>query len=172
MNREAQAPVVAYVGLGSNVGDRERHLDAALDALRALPGVVEVVPSPIYETTAVGPGEQGPYLNAVARLSTRLEPRALLDALLEIERREGRRRGGVRNEARTLDLDLLLYGDRRIDEPGLVVPHPRLAERPFVLEPLRDLAPALVVPGSRRSVETLAAAVRDPAAVRPHELSH
>jgi 2-amino-4-hydroxy-6-hydroxymethyldihydropteridine diphosphokinase len=161
--------VVAYVGLGSNLGDREGHLGAALDALRTLDGVGGLERSSLYETEPVGPGAQRRYLNAVVRLRTRLAPRALLDALLAIERAQGRRRSGVRNEARTLDLDLLLYGDQQIDEPGLVVPHPRLALRPFVLEPLRELTPALVVPGTGASVATLAARVRDPAAARRYE---
>src|SRR5258706_11533397 len=111
----------AYVALGSNLGERERHLAAAFAALRALRGVRDVVASRVYETDPVGPGEQRPYLNAVARLHTRLAPRVLLDALLAIERSAGRERGPVRNAPRTLHLDLLLYGDREIDEPGLVV---------------------------------------------------
>ncbi len=160
---------VAYVGLGSNLGERERHLCAGFAALRAHPAVRGVVASRVYETAPIGPGEQGPYLNAAARLHTSLAPRALLELLLEIERSEGRERSGVRDEPRTLDLDLLLYADRRIDQPGHVVPHPRLAERPFALEPLRDLAPDLVWPGAAASVAALADAVRDPAAVRVRE---
>jgi 2-amino-4-hydroxy-6-hydroxymethyldihydropteridine diphosphokinase len=160
---------IAYIALGSNLGDRERHLCAALTALRALRDVRDVAVSRIYETAPVGPGEQRPYLNAVARVRTALAPRALLDSLLAIERSEGRERGAVRNAPRTLDLDLLVYGEREIDEPGLVVPHPRIAERPFVLEPLCDLAPDLVFPGAAAPVRALAAAVRDPAAVRARE---
>ena len=160
---------IAYISLGSNLGDRERHLRAATAALRALRGVRDVELSRVYETDPVGPGEQGPYLNAVVRVRTQLSPRALLDRLLEIERSEGRERGAVRNAPRTLDLDLLLYGEREIDEPGLVVPHPRMAQRAFVLEPLSDLAPDLVIPGEREPVSALAAAVRDAAAVRVRE---
>jgi 2-amino-4-hydroxy-6-hydroxymethyldihydropteridine diphosphokinase len=160
---------IAYVALGSNLGDRERHLRVALDALRALRGVSEVVASRVYETDPVGPGEQGPYLNAVARVSTDLSPRDLLDGLLAIERSEGRERGPVRNAPRTLDLDLLLYDEREIDEPDLVVPHPRMAQRAFVLEPLCDLAPDLVIPGASAPVSALAAAVRDADAVRLRE---
>jgi 2-amino-4-hydroxy-6-hydroxymethyldihydropteridine diphosphokinase len=160
---------IAYIALGSNLGDRERHLSSAIAGLRALRGVRDVVASRVYETDPVGPGEQRPYLNAVARLRTRLTPRALLDALLAIERSEGRERGAVRNAPRTLDLDLLVYGEREIDEPGLVVPHPRIAQRPFVLEPLCELAPDLVIPGARAPVAALAAAVRDAAAVRVRE---
>jgi 2-amino-4-hydroxy-6-hydroxymethyldihydropteridine diphosphokinase len=160
---------LAFVSLGSNLGDRERHLCAGFAALRALRGVRDVVASRVYETDPVGPGRQAPYLNAAACLFTDLMPRALLAELLAIERSEGRARSGVRNEPRTLDLDLLLYGDRMLAEPDLAVPHPRLAERPFVLEPLSDLAPDLVPPGARASLSALAAAVRDPAAVRVRE---
>jgi 2-amino-4-hydroxy-6-hydroxymethyldihydropteridine diphosphokinase len=105
----------------------------------------------------------------VARVSTDLSPRDLLERLLAIERSEGRTRGPVRNAPRTLDLDLLLYGEREIDEPGLVVPHPRMAQRAFVLEPLCDLAPDLVIPGSSAPVSELAAAVRDADSVRVRE---
>jgi 2-amino-4-hydroxy-6-hydroxymethyldihydropteridine diphosphokinase len=161
--------VTAYVSLGSNLGNREQHLCAAFAALRALRGVRDVVASRVYETDPVGPGRQGAYLNAAARLATDLAPRALLERLLAIERREGRARSGVRNEPRTLDLDLLAYGERVIEEPELVVPHPRIAERPFVLEPLRDLAPDLVLPGARAPVAALAARVRDAGAVRVRE---
>jgi 2-amino-4-hydroxy-6-hydroxymethyldihydropteridine diphosphokinase len=160
---------IAYIALGSNLGDRERHLDAATTALRALRGIHGIELSRVYETDPVGPGEQRPYLNAVARVRTDLAPRALLDRLLAIERSEGRERGTVRNSPRTLDLDLLLYGECEIDEPGLVIPHPRIAQRPFVLEPLCDLAPDLVIPGAAAPVSALAAAVRDPAAVRARE---
>jgi 2-amino-4-hydroxy-6-hydroxymethyldihydropteridine diphosphokinase len=119
----------------------------------------------------VGPLPQGPYLNAVAEVETRLEPRALLERLLQIEAEEGRIRTGVRGEARTLDLDLLLFADRCIDEEGLVVPHPRMHERGFVLEPLCELAPQSVHPGSGKTVAELAAGLRDPAAVRPWRAS-
>lgn len=154
-----------FVSLGSNLGDRRAHLEHGLAALAALPRTECVAVSPVYETDPVGPPPQGPYLNAVAWLRTDLEPRPLLEALLEAERSAGRERG-ARWAARTLDLDLLLYGDRRIDEPGLRVPHPRLAERPFVLEPLCDLAADRVHPELGEAVEVLAARVRDPAAVR------
>jgi len=115
----------------------------------------------------VGPPPQGPYLNAVAEIETGLEPRALLERLLRIETEEGRIRRGARGEARTLDLDLLLFGDRCIDEEELIVPHPRMHERCFVLEPLSELAPQWVHPRSGRTVAELAARVRDPIAVRP-----
>jgi 2-amino-4-hydroxy-6-hydroxymethyldihydropteridine diphosphokinase len=159
----------AFVSLGSNLGEREFALCGALAALRATPGVADVVASPVYETDPVGPGAQGPYLNAVARLDTALSPEALLARLLQIERAFGRRRSGVRNEARVLDLDLLLYGGLEVREPGLELPHPRMLERPFVLEPLRELAPELRHPGTGESLARHAERVRDPDAVRRRE---
>jgi len=155
------------VSLGSNLGDREATLARAVALLRETPGVSEVALSPVYDTDPVGPPPQGPHLNAVARVRTTLAPRALLERLLEVERACGRTRSGVRHEARVLDLDLLLYGDRVVDEPGLAVPHPRMEERPFVLEPLCDLAPDLVHPLLGETIAELARRVRDPRAVRP-----
>jgi 2-amino-4-hydroxy-6-hydroxymethyldihydropteridine diphosphokinase len=157
----------AFVSLGSNLGDREAYLRGALQALRATRGIERLEVSRIYETDPVGPPPQGPYLNAVAEIETEMEPRALLERLLEIETEAGRIRRGVRGEARTLDLDLLLFADRCIEEEGLVVPHPRMHERGFVLEPLCELAPQRVHPRSGETVAELAARVRDPAAVRP-----
>lgn len=157
----------SYVSLGSNLGDREAHLRAAAAALEATPGLAVVAGSRIYETDPVGPPPQGRYLNAALALESELSARPLLERLLAVERERGRERTGVANSARSLDLDVLVYGDAQIDEPGLRVPHPGLAERPFVLEPLADLAPDLVPPGLDASVAALAARVRDPAAVRP-----
>jgi len=138
----------AYIGLGANLGDREAALHAALAALRANPGIEVVAVSRVRETEPWGLAEQPPFLNAAAALETTLSPRGLMDALLAVERDLGRTRAGPRWGPRTIDLDLLLFGDEVIDEPGLTVPHPRLAERLFVLEPLNDLDPALVVPGA------------------------
>lgn len=161
----------AFVSLGTNLGDRAGHLAFALRSLDALPGTRVVAVSPIFETDPVGPPPQGPYLNATAELATSLTPRALLDALLAIESRSGRVRS-VRDAPRTLDLDVLLYDAHVLDEPGLVVPHPRMVERAFVMEPLAALAPSLVHPVLGESLEALAARVRDPDAVRrwPGEL--
>jgi 2-amino-4-hydroxy-6-hydroxymethyldihydropteridine diphosphokinase len=156
----------AYVALGSNLGDRAQHLERALRALRAVPGVLRVERSAVYETDPVGPPPQGPYLNAVARLTTRLEPHDLLDHLMRIEREAGRVRGAKRDLPRSLDLDLLLYGRRTVRTPELVVPRPRMHERAFVLEPFCDLAAALVHPTLGETIEALAERVRDPAAVR------
>lgn len=127
-----------FVGLGSNLGDRAGFLRAAV---KALPDVVAV--SPVYETDPVGPPGQGPYLNCVAELDTILSPRELLVVGQRLEAEAGRVRA-ERWGPRTLDVDILLVGDETVAEPDLVVPHPRLWERPFVLVPLADLAPDLV----------------------------
>ena len=131
----------AFVGLGANLGDREasiRHAASLLGASRL---------SSIRETEPWGYADQPKFLNAVAEVETDLTARELLDRLLEIERELGRTREGPRWGPRTIDLDLLLFGDEVIDEPGLTVPHPRLAEREFVLEPLLELDPGLSIPG-------------------------
>jgi 2-amino-4-hydroxy-6-hydroxymethyldihydropteridine diphosphokinase len=156
----------AFVALGSNLGDRPATLRRALDTLAEQPGVELVAYSSLYETDPVGPPSQGPYLNAAARLRTTLSPRALLGVLLSIEAAAGRLRGPERNAARTLDLDLLLVGDVCVDEPGLTLPHPRLHERAFVLEPLAEIAGAVVHPGLGITISALAERVRDPKAVR------
>jgi 2-amino-4-hydroxy-6-hydroxymethyldihydropteridine diphosphokinase len=148
----------AYVGLGSNMGDRERMLWSALHMLTFNPEVEVVAVSSIRETDPVGFGDQPRFLNAVAAIDTELEPRALLDLLLSIERELGRTREGPRFGPRTIDLDLLLYGEETVDEPGLAVPHPRLHERRFVLEPLAELDPGLTVP-EKGSVQALLAGV-------------
>ena len=158
--------VAVFVALGSNLGAREIRLGAAVASLRATPGICDVRVSPVYETDPVGPGTQGPYLNSVASLRTRLDPRALLERLQAIENDAGRSRGKERNAARSLDLDLLFYGEVCVAEEDLEVPHPRLHERSFVLEPLADLAPDLEHPRLGARVGELAAAVRDPAGVR------
>ena len=155
-----------YVAMGSNLGDRDAHLAAGVAALRATEGVEVIAVSPLYETDPVGPSPQGSYLNGAIELATTLSPDALLERLLEIEASRGRTRGPDRNAPRTLDLDLLFYGDRKLVGPDLEVPHPRLADRPFVLEPLCDLAPNLVHPALGETIEALARRVRDPAAVR------
>jgi len=144
----------AYVGLGANLGDRERTLREAVDALGAGEGIEVVAVSTLRETEPVGVGQQPRFLNGAAALDTTLESRELLDRLLDVEQRFGRVRVPGEHGPRTLDLDLLLYGDDQIDEPGLTVPHPRLHERRFVLEPLAELAPGLVIPG-RGTVESL-----------------
>lgn len=129
----------AYIALGSNLGDPPTQLQRAVDALSGLPRTRLHRLSGVYSSTAVGPGEQPDYLNAVARIQTGLAPLALLDALQAIEAAQGRERS-VRWGPRTLDLDLLLYGELILTEPRLTVPHPRISERAFVLFPLADVA--------------------------------
>lgn len=141
-----------YLGLGSNLGDREAMLRAAISALAATPGVRVTAISSLYETPPWGPVPQGPYLNACIELDTTLSAREVLDLSLRIERDHGRERA-VRWGPRTLDIDVLLYGDATIDEEGLIVPHPRMTERAFVLVPLAEIAPELTIGG--RSVTTL-----------------
>ena len=146
----------AYVALGANIGDREQTMRRALDLLDADPELEVVAVSRFRETAPVGVVDQPPFLNAAAAIETALGPRELLGRLLVVERSLGRRRG-ARWGPRTIDLDLLVHGDLVVDEEGLHVPHPRLHERRFVLEPLADLAPALVVPGRGRVSDLLRA---------------
>ena len=151
----------AYVGLGANLGEREATIRRALLLLATHPGAVVVAVSSFRETEPWGVTDQPPFVNAAAAVETDLPPRELLERLLDVERRLGRTRDGRRYGPRTIDLDLLLYGDAVVDEPGLRVPHPRLHERLFALEPLAELDPTLVVPG-RGPVRTLLAALDSP----------
>ena len=136
-----------YIGIGSNLGERELTIRDALALLAADPELDVEAVSSIRETEPVGVLDQPRFLNAAIRLATELAPQPLLERLLAVEQQLGRVRTGQRYGPRTIDLDLLLYGDEVVDEPGLRVPHPRLAERRFVLEPLAELDPGLVVPG-------------------------
>ena len=159
----SEMPALAYIGLGANLGDARATLAAAVAALAALPGCSLLATSPVYRSAPID--SSGPdYLNAVAALHTSLAPHDLLRALQAIEQQHGRQRP-YRNAPRTLDLDLLLFDAQVIDSPDLVVPHPRMHERAFVLRPLADLAPALVIPG-RGTVATLLQAVGDQAVAR------
>jgi len=148
--------VRAFVGLGSNLGDREAALGRAIELLRGADGVEVVAVSALRETDPVGVVEQPRFLNGVVEVRTSLSARELLAVLLAIEGALGRVRNGTRWGPRTIDLDLLLYGDEVVDEPGLRVPHPRLRERRFALEPLAELDPALDVPGLGRVADLLA----------------
>jgi 2-amino-4-hydroxy-6-hydroxymethyldihydropteridine diphosphokinase len=149
--------VTASIALGSNLGDRRAFLDRAVRALRSQAGVHSVHLSPVYETAPVGgPPGQGPYLNAAAEVATDLGPADLLRTLLEIERQLGRERR-EKDGPRTIDLDILLYNELVIDDAGLIVPHPRLHERLFVLKPLADLAPGLVHPVLKKTIAQLLA---------------
>ena len=139
--------ISAYIGLGANLGEPEATIRRALELLAAVPGVAVAAVSELRVTDPVGYVDQPRFLNGAARLETELGAPALLAVLLGVERELGRVRDGPRFGPRTIDLDLLLYGDEVVDEPGLTVPHPRLHERRFALEPLAELDPALVVPG-------------------------
>ena len=151
----ASTQIISYIALGSNLGNRLEHLQIGAQLLESQRGIRITGKSRIFETEPVGgPDHQGAYLNAVLRLESRYSARDLLNILLETELQRGR----VRSERwgpRTLDLDLLIHGFEIIDEPGLIVPHPRLHERAFVLEPLADLAPNLEIPGLRTTVQEL-----------------
>ncbi len=140
----------AFVGLGANVGDREGTIRRAVERLGAEPGIDIVVVSTLRETEPVGYADQPPFLNGAVAIETELSAGELLAFLLAVERDLGRvREEGPRFGPRTIDLDLLLYGDHVLDEPGLTVPHPRLTERRFVLEPLHELDPGLRLPDGR-----------------------
>ncbi|PID63515.1 MAG: 2-amino-4-hydroxy-6-hydroxymethyldihydropteridine diphosphokinase [Gammaproteobacteria bacterium] len=139
--------VTVFVGLGANLGDRLATLRRALTAIAAIPGTQHLAVSPVYETRPMGPADQPDYANAVCRFETSLQPLALLDALQAIENAAGRDRSVGRWRERSLDLDLLLYGDQEIQHERLTVPHAGLVERSFVRVPLADLEPELEIPG-------------------------
>ena len=145
-----------FVGVGSNLGDRWGHLAQAVRGLRGAPRLAFVAASRVWDAAPLGP-PQPRYLNAVLELETDLPALALLDVLQEIERSAGRVHSPVRWSARPLDLDLLLYGDEVLRQPRLVVPHPGLVARRFVLAPLAELCPERVVPGTGRTVAQLLA---------------
>ena len=164
---EGSSGEVVFVAIGSNLGDRIGHLRGAVEALRDDPDIHMLAASPIYESPAqtADPGETGPdFLNAVVKLSTTLDAGALLERLQAIERRAGRVREAERRWApRTLDLDILIFGDEVIRRKQLTVPHPRLGERRFVLRPLADLAPERFVPAPfEQTVAELLAKCSDP----------
>ena len=141
--------VMAFLGLGSNLGDRLANLQAAVDAIQAEPGLRVVASSRVWETTPMGGPPQPDYLNAVVRIETDLSARDLLDVARRVETRLGR----IRKErwgARTIDVDVLLYDQEQIDEPDLVVPHPRMSQRAFVILPLLELEPDPVLPDGTR----------------------
>jgi 2-amino-4-hydroxy-6-hydroxymethyldihydropteridine diphosphokinase len=154
-----KAPVSAFVGLGANLGEPESQVRRAIAELGKLPEARLMASSSLYRSAPVGVGEQPDFINAVAKLETTLTARELLDELLTLEARFGRERPSP-GAPRTLDLDLLLYGDRVIAEPGLVVPHPRMHERAFVLMPLAEIAAEISIP-RKGSVKTLLAACRN-----------
>lgn len=149
-SRPYKAPVIAYIGLGSNLNDPVDQLRTAMVELESIPQTRVLKKSSLYRSPALlsvdNPQAQPDYINAVAAVATELGARTLLDHMLQIEQKHGRHRG-LRWASRTLDLDLLIYGDAQCDEPGLTVPHPGLPKRAFVLYPLYEIAPDLEVPG-------------------------
>ncbi len=157
----------AYIALGSNLGDREFNLLQAIAEVGRLPGSKVTALSSFYETSPVGAVKQDAFYNAVLRLSTLLDPRSLLTNLLRIEDENFKRVRTIHQGPRRIDLDLLLYGDMAINEEDLVVPHPRLAERRFVLQPLCEIAPDLLHPLTGMSMrELLASLVSDETVVK------
>jgi len=134
------------LGLGSNMGDRQNHITLALDSLAMHPGIDMIAVSGLYETPPWGKTDQPAFLNAAVLIETDLAPRTLLEAVLGIERSLGRVRGQLWGP-RTIDVDILLYGDTKVDEPGLTIPHPRIHERAFVIRPLADVLPGAVIAG-------------------------
>jgi len=147
---------LAYVGLGANLGEPQQQLRQAMAELAALPETRVTARSSLYRSAPLGYAGQPDFFNAVAALETQLEPEALLGGLQAIESRHGRERSFA-NAPRTLDLDLLLYGDRTLATPQLTLPHPRMHERAFVLHPLVEIAPEVVIPGLGKAAERLPA---------------
>jgi len=151
---------IAFVALGANLDDPARQIETAVGELARLPDTRLIARSGLYASKPAGYVDQPDYVNAVAQIETALAPRELLELLLEIERHHGRRRE-FRNSPRTLDLDILLYDQLQMDEAGLHLPHPRMHERAFVLQPLAEIAPNVTIPGRGDVNEALAGVVRD-----------
>ncbi|MEQ1662659.1 MAG: 2-amino-4-hydroxy-6-hydroxymethyldihydropteridine diphosphokinase [Thiobacillus sp.] len=158
--------LIATIGLGANLNDPAAQIEYALTELDRLPGSRLIARSSLYASAPVGYVDQPDFINAVAQIETRLAPRALLLALLDIEHRHGRERS-FRNAPRTLDLDLLLYGNAHFHEDGLTLPHPRMSERAFVLRPLLEIAPDTVIPGFGPAIEGLVHCADQPISALP-----
>lgn len=158
--------VIATIGLGANLNDPAAQVEYALAELDRLPATRLIARSSLYASSPVGYVDQPDFINAVAQVETGLAPRALLVALLEIEHRHGRERS-FRNAPRTLDLDLLLYGNAHFHEEGLTLPHPRMGERAFVLLPLLEIAPDILIPGHGRAADRLSACTDQSVALLP-----
>ena len=148
-------PVRAVIALGSNIDEPEMQVNRAFDEIAAMPQTKLVAKSRLHRTKPVGYANQPDFVNACALVETGLAPRALLDNLLELEKQHGRVRT-IRNGPRTLDLDIVLYGDNVVDEPGLAIPHPRAHDRAFVLVPLLEVWPDATIPGKGKAAELLA----------------
>jgi 2-amino-4-hydroxy-6-hydroxymethyldihydropteridine diphosphokinase len=147
--------VRAVIALGSNIDAPERQVQGAFDEIASMPETKLLAKSPLHRTKPVGYADQPDFVNACALVETSLAPRALLDSLLALEKRHGRVRT-IRNGPRSLDLDIVLYGDQAVSEPGLTIPHPRAHERKFVLEPLVEVWPDAIIPGQGKAAELLA----------------
>jgi len=158
--------VTATIGLGANLNDPAAQVEYALAELDRLPATRLIARSSLYASAPVGYVDQPDFINAVAQVETELAPRALLAALLDIEHRHGRERS-FRNAPRTLDLDLLLYGNAHFHEEGLTLPHPRMCERGFVLLPLLEIAPDTTIPGRGRAADWLAGCMDQNVAALP-----
>mgnify|MGYP001608860399 FL=1 len=130
--------MLCYIGIGSNLGDRQKYIESAIQRLKEIKGIEVRKVSSIYETDPLGGPSQGKYLNGAIEIETEIDPRELLTRLLDMEIQLGRKRT-VKNGPRTIDLDILLFGDKKIDEPGLEIPHPRMREREFVMKPLKEI---------------------------------
>jgi 2-amino-4-hydroxy-6-hydroxymethyldihydropteridine diphosphokinase len=155
-------PDDVYIAMGSNLGDRSANIQGGIESIGLLDSTSVIACASIIETEPVGPGEQGRYLNTVVEIRTSLEPRALLQELLAIEARHGRERSAeIRWGARTLDLDIVLFGDRVVNEPGLSIPHPSMHLRSFVLEPLCELAADLHLPLYQKTPRALLGALEE-----------
>lgn len=158
---------VAYIGLGANLGEPAAQIRSARSALAGHPEIREIACSRLYRSTPLGPSDQPPYVNAVMAVATTLEPHALLKILQQVEQKHGRTRDGQRWGPRTLDLDLLLFDQSVINSEVLQLPHPGIAEREFVLQPLMDLAPNLEIPGLGTVERLLAACPRRDCRLEP-----
>lgn len=156
MNDLASEVITVYLGLGSNLALPVEQIKKARLAVAALTGVKEIAFSSLYQSLPMGPQDQPDYINAVMAIVTDLAPIALLHSLQGIENAQGRERKGEHWGARTLDLDMLIYGDQRLELPELIVPHPGIADRSFVLYPLYEIAPQLVIPGKGNIADLLA----------------
>lgn len=156
MNISEIAPIIAYIGLGSNLAKPVVQINLARIAIASIAGIHEMAFSSLYHSLPMGPQNQPDYVNAVMGIETDLLPMDLLRCLQNVENEQGRVRNGERWGARTLDLDILIYGDQQIDLPDLTVPHQGLAERSFVLYPLFEIAPHLIVPGKGPIADLLA----------------
>lgn len=158
---DSASTVVAYIGLGGNLDNSVALLSSARRAIAATPGIEEIAFSSFYRSAPLGPIDQPDFVNAAMAVATALAPKDLLNALQQIEQAHGRIRTGLRWGPRTLDLDILLYGDAQIQDEGLTIPHPGIAEREFVLYPLLEIAlPGLAIPGKGRLDELAKACPR------------